>query len=322
VPKYVLALDASQIKTYDGECNLMWAYLYRENLRLSGIKTDAMDKGTIVHYLLEQFYKILAHDPKISRVDAMNISIENFDRLIKEHPESSYGFDKEILDFLRRRFIQYVYFWAGRDLFPAINKENNEAGIELGFSKVLYEDENVLFLLEGRIDMIHVYSPGTDPKLCVVDHKTQDREMNHFEYRVQMMTYALAADVDYSMINYIGLQKEVTPKSFRRQTANIPKWMRERWRDYILDKVYWPIFSIDKHYPQPHHIEHLLNEESIEQKFKRNLSNCAGAFDTHPCMFTTLCYTENDELRALLKHQKYEVVEPWQPWKLKLEETL
>ena len=56
--KYVLALDASQIKTYK-DCNLLWAYLYRENLRPASADTSAMDKGTIVHFLLEHYYKYL-----------------------------------------------------------------------------------------------------------------------------------------------------------------------------------------------------------------------------------------------------------------------
>src|SRR6266478_354694 len=148
--KYVLALDASQIKSFDGECQLMWAYLYRENLRLAGADTSAMDKGTIIHFLLEQYYKIKAKNKNILDREAAQASIEIFQNHIKELPEASFGFDKDLINFLCQRFIQYVYNYAGRDLVPAINKFNNEVGVELGFSKVLYEDENVLFLLEGR----------------------------------------------------------------------------------------------------------------------------------------------------------------------------
>src|SRR6266446_5275257 len=150
--KYVLALDASQIKSFDGECQLMWAYLYRENLRLVGADTSAMNKGTIIHFLLENFYKLLAKS--VERREAAQASIEIFQTNIKERPEVSFGFDKDLLNFLCQRFSQYVYNYAGRDLIPAINLDNNAIAVELGFSKILYEDEDVLFLLEGRIDLL------------------------------------------------------------------------------------------------------------------------------------------------------------------------
>jgi len=308
--KYVLALDASQIKTFDGECQLMWAYLYRENLRLTGADSSAMNKGTIIHFLLEHFYKLLASNPNLQRKEAAQGAIDIFQKVIKESPEASFGFDKDLLNFLCQRFIQYVYNYTGRDLVPATNKTNGVVGIELGFSKILHEDENVLFLLEGRIDLLHNYDVNGNEVLCVVDHKTQDRETHLFDFRPQMLTYALAADTDYAMINYVGLQKELTKTSLRRQGCNIPKWMREEWKEYILKNIFWPIYWIEKF------------NESNEVKFRRNRSSCAGAFDSHPCMFTQLCWIQNNELRENLKKSKYEKVPKWEPWKMKIEEVL
>ena len=304
--KYILALDASQIKTYK-DCNLLWAYLYRENLRLTSADTSAMDKGTIMHFLLEHYYKAKAKSPNDSHIKWIQESINIFDEEIKKYPEKAFGFDRDLLNFLKQRFTQYSFNWAGRDFTPI--SKNGEAAAELGFSKVLYEDDNILFLLEGRIDLMIEYEGD---RVCIVDHKTQDRETHLFDYRIQPLTYALAAGVNYTMINYVGLQKELTKTSLRRTVTNIPNWMIERHREWILENVFTPIYRKD--------FEDNVSDTSKypnEFKFDRDFSNCAGAFDSHSCIFSKLCFVENQELRENLKRFHYEKVESWSPWKVK-----
>ena len=301
--KYILALDASQIKTYK-DCNLLWAYLYRENLRLASADTSAMDKGTIMHSLLEYYYKAKVKSPNDSHVKWVQESIEIFENEIKQAPKKAFGFDRDLLNFLKQRFTQYSFNWTGRDFMPI--SKSGEAAAELGFSKILYEDDSVIFLLEGRIDLMIEYEGD---RICVVDHKTQDRETHLFDYRIQPLTYALAAGVNYAMINYVGLQKELTKTSLRRTVTNIPNWMIERHRQWILENVYMPIYQRD--------LDISRKEFPNEFKFQRDFSNCAGAFDSHSCIFSKLCFVENQELRDNLKRFHYEKVELWSPWKVK-----
>lgn len=301
--KYTLALDASQIKQFDF-CNLSWAYLYRENLVKSGLKTEALDKGTYIHLLLELYYK--------RRIEFPNEDIYNSAGLVIADVQKNYAepfnFPHELHQFLCTRFIQYIGYWAGRDISP-IGTPDNPA-VELGFSKILYEDDNVLFIVEGKIDLIQ----STSGAICIVDHKSQDRESHLYYYRPQMLTYDWATGAEYGMINYFGLQKEFKEgKTFRRDTMHFPKWMIQRWEKYLLN-IFWTIYKMDSSNEWIEQGTHkkITNEET----FQRNLTSCAGAFESNPCMFTDLCEIESDEMRENKKKFAYETKKPWTPWKV------
>lgn len=294
--KYTLVLDASQMKQF-GICNLSWAYQYREHLMKAELDTEAMDKGTLVHLLLEKYYKLRLKEPNLDVYSSSSLAIQEYQN--SEIVKTSY-FPLEIHQHICKRFVQYVGYWAGRDIRPI--SKNGIPGVELGFSKILLENEEVLFVVEGKIDTI--IDVGND-QLGIVDHKSQDRDARYYYYRPQMLTYAWATGASYGMINYFGLQKEYKEKvSFRRDTMQFPKWMISRWEKQMI-KIFYNIANTDYNFPK----------DINEYKFERNFSSCAGAFETHPCMFSHLCESESQETREALKQNKYKTLEPWSPWK-------
>lgn len=294
--KYTLVLDASQMKQF-GICNLSWAYQYREHLMWAEANVEAMDKGTLVHLLLEKYYKLRLKEPNFDIYTSASLAIQEYQE--SELVKTSY-FPIDVHQHICKRFVQYVGYWAGRDIRPVT--KNSVAGVELGFSKILLETSEVLFVVEGKIDLIMDIGDG---QIGIVDHKSQDRDARYYYYRPQMLTYAWATDAAYGMINYFGLQKEYKEKvSFRRDTMQFPKWMISRWEKQMIE-IFYEIACRDKQ----------LKDKINEDKFKRNFSSCAGAFETHPCMFSHLCESESQETREALKRNKYKTLEPWSPWK-------
>jgi hypothetical protein len=306
--KYTLALDASQLNQF-GKCNLSWAYAYRENLQLSGTSTAAMDMGTLMHSLLDKFYKKAPLWNALGRSKCSKLAIIEFHDTDAEMIKK---FSAQEIGFIEKRFIEYVMNYEDRDLNPMIRFNDTGAAIaasELGFSKVLYEDENVLFLVEGKIDVIHI--DDSSRAKVIVDHKTRGRVNQLYGYRPQVLTYTWATDCDYFMYNYVGTQDDKSGAImkaghiFEREVVSVPKWMRDRWQIKML-KIFWNIAVQDDNFPNfPN-----------EYKFEANNSNCAGSFDSSPCMFHHLCETQGDEMREHLKRFKYEKKEPWEPWKL------
>lgn len=296
--KYVLTLDATQLNAI-GKCELMWAYDAREHLKLTPIwevtKASALDKGTLVHLILEAFYKAKLKYTDEDRYSHAKRAIEAFykHKLVTE----SY-FTHEEMKFIQTRFIEYVNYWAGRDLEPV--SSNGVPGVELGFSKILFENDKVLFIVEGKIDLVNDF--GSDI-IGITDHKSQDRMNNLYPFSPQMLTYTWASGFNQAQINYFGLQKELKSNvTFRREAFLIPDWMKQRWEQTMLSKFLY-IYGQDK--------LGLSNEEA----FRRNFSNCSGSFGSNPCQYTLLCETNNKEMLENLKNFKYERKELWQPWK-------
>lgn len=298
--KYTLTLDASQLNQF-GKCNLSWAYQYRECLSLSEIKTEpnALDKGTLVHLLLELFYKEIASGK--DRVSAATQA----QYLFRQNPMLEV-FSNEYIQFIIARFNEYYIYWQGRDLIPAV--KNGIPAVELGFTKVLYEDEYCLYAVEGKIDLIYMAS---EESLAICDHKSQDRENHLYFYRPQMLTYAWATGLNYAIINYFGLQKKATEKTFRRDAIAIPDWMIKRWEDqmmYIFNHIHQMDILAAGGDPK---------EWPNELKFQRNFSECSGSFDSNPCMYHHLCETESDEMRENIKKFQYHKIPKWEPWAIK-----
>src|SRR5206468_5908043 len=169
--KFILELDSSQLEEIM-ICPLSWFYKYYENLRsnMSRRKT-AMNKGTIIHKLLEVFYKEMGKGT--SRYKAAKFAQA---KMTAEGWVGEYGLQEDA-QFLKERFFNYVTHYDERDL-ELVKNEKGEAAAEIGFSKVLYEDDKCIYIVSGRFDGITQISVGR----AWVDHKTQAKEMDLYPY--------------------------------------------------------------------------------------------------------------------------------------------
>ena len=300
--KFILTLDASQVFLYQ-TCALQWFYRYKENLALDAEQAVAPDKGTLIHELLSIYYNLKLEQPKESHIYLGDLAIQKFKR--EAFTKILFPQDDGTLeDFLCQRFALYVSRWLNDDFTPL------KDGIEVGFSHLLYEDSEVKFILEGRIDLIHKIQ---DNLLCFTDHKTQSKRAYLYHYTPQFKTYALVTGFEYGMINYFGLQEDKSNKLlrsndlFRRELIYFKPAMLDEWREKLIT-TFTEIYSI-------------LTANmtgSPEELFyaRRNDSACQG-FYNYPCHYTALCEEHNWEMKQRIKAFKYLKTLPWSPWEPK-----
>lgn len=100
-------------------------------------------------------------------------------------------------------------------------------GYEVGFSKVLYEDRDVCFIYEGRIDFVG----QSDSGIHWVDYKSQSRETVLYENTNQFLGYSWALGANLGFVQYYGLQKD-KPKieAFRLKSINHTAGLIEQWK--------------------------------------------------------------------------------------------
>ena len=305
--KLNIALDASQLHEYM-MCPLKWFYRYYCNLELPQVtsKREAPDMGTLMHAILDSYYNLRLFDPSGNKMVQANACVEFF----KASKITAKLFPNEVddmEDFIARRFGLYVqnYIFNDLDVIPG--------GVELGFSKLLYEDAKVRFIVEGRIDLMNRLWMGNIFKRCFTDHKTSGLITDLYPYKIQFKTYAWATGAEYGMINYIGMQEDKTnkllkeKKLFRRTLINFKKEMIEEWEQTMMEK-----------FEQIYHI--LRKEMTIEKGFYllRNEAECSGAYDSHPCQFCAICEEYNWDNKAMVKASSYKKVAPWSPWNPKI----
>ncbi len=287
--KFILTLDASQISTYLN-CPMAWKYAYIENLRVVGGPSESIRKGSLIHTILDSYYSIRAQFPTLSNYDAAAMSLL-FTKKVKLCAAA--GLSDEFEKFIEKRIYDYVTRYNNDD-FRVFKNSKMESSTEVGFSKILFEDEKFLFIVEGRIDLI---SETNQHEILWVDHKTQERVTNLYNYTPQFLTYAWATGYKYGMINYFGLQKEVQRDTFRRQLIHFPTFMLKRWEEKMLDIFNEIAYTV-------------LNKN----EFKFNWDRCAGAFNSNPCVYTHIDELESETLKKNIKAFKYEKVAPWHPY--------
>lgn len=288
--KTTIILDNSQIQVYK-ECPRKWELAHRESITKAGDKpSQALNYGSYMHMLLDTYYTLRAVDPFTRYENHANAVLE-IAQLNEPAVNLRFDFTTEMGLFLRTRFLQYCFNYSINDLRPLFIKSRPQ--VEIGFSRVLYEDASHLFILDGKIDLIS----KMNDQIIFVDHKTQSQSKDYYNFDPQFLAYAWATNLNYGLINYIGLQKEYTQKTLHRTLIHFPSHLIEQWKCEVLDTVFWPITNYFK------------------TNFPLNRYACGGPFRTNHCRFTDLCETSSPELFNSIKAFKYVKIAPWSPWR-------
>jgi len=194
------------------------------------------------------------------------------------------------------------FFIAKGDFVPLVNK-NGVPAVELGFSKILFENESRIYIVEGRIDLISKF----EDKLFFTDHKTQGTKKDLYGFKTQFLTYAWATGLSDGLINYVGTTKEPNKDTFRRQHINFPKHMIDLWKDQMTG-----IFN-DIYY-QTHELSEKAPIENSDRAFGRRLTSCAGAFESNPCQYIPICTSQTLEMKQSIKKFNFVESKIWRPW--------
>lgn len=323
--RVTLVLDSSQITTFL-DCEQMWKLRYDESLTTSNNVREDMAMGTFGHHLLEIYYKSIARGASINEAvrNALSAPIDTphvYDdqnvcikcgcyraMIIGATPELCVRFplSDENRAKVRNRFGDYWMTYSVNDIIPArgnaklkisvidgILKDSwvEEPLVEQGFSFVLLDTPEYLFVVEGRIDLIGELGG----RQCFMDHKFQSRERDLYDHSIQFRNYSLATGIPFGVINYVRLHKEMKDTTLERKLMWFTPLERESWRAELI-RIFKEIAAC----------------MSRGEWFKRR-SSCDGKFG-YPCEYVKICDEPLIQVANAMKTAKYVVREKWLPW--------
>jgi hypothetical protein len=200
--------------------------------------------------------------------------------------------------FVRDRVLEYTMI-EGTAIPELIPKSPEH--VEVGFSHKLYEDQDKLYILEGRIDLI-----GQIANNCTegwADHKFQSRERNLYLKSIQFRNYSLVTRMPIGVVNYIRFAKKVEKdKTFKREIISFSRAELISWESELI-RIFAKVqnFIVNQQFPW------FLDDS-------RNWSACAGKFG-YPCEFTKLCENfSQPQLIQLIEASEYKTKPEWRPW--------
>lgn len=284
--KLIIRADNSQINTFTS-CPRKWYYTNILNLQSKGLRKPALDKGTIFHTLLDFFYRKIGLGASFD--EAYKYSIETFQKNFKAGLIPT-DLTADEIKFLASRFYHYYSYYSVQGDYKPLTIMGRPQ-IEVGFSVTLLENSYSLFVLEGKIDMI------TDQHFFV-DHKTQSRFYDHYQYDTQLLTYGIATGCTKAVYNYIGLQQKVDPDTFRRLPHGFSKEKLLQYREYLIITFHKMAACIQ------------------QNTFPTEYTSCAGKYGT--CQFHLIDEPTNSEERKMNLLAHFTNTQPkWEPWELK-----
>ncbi len=289
--KIIITRDSTQIDAFL-TCEQYWQYRF-QNLLVpaeeptapkSGAKrSDSRLIGKYGHHLLELYYKAIAEG-----ADTTEAAIVAYNHRYDD------GEDDEFLpltpkekDMVLNRLRDY---WTLSLVRPDFQPDSPES-VEVGFSELLYEDCDRMYILEGRIDLIGTYQSIH----CVADHKFQLREKPLYKKAIQFRNYALVTHTNLLVLNMIRLHQEITNKTFERPIASFIEPEHQWWHHRLIE------------------IYHQMYSDHIKNTYEKRESSCTNKYG-YECEYTKLCEEWSLEMIEAKKNAMYRIGEPWTPW--------
>jgi hypothetical protein len=162
----------------------------------------------------------------------------------------------------------------------------NPIAVEKGFSKILYEDSENLFVYEGRPDLIVTDTPG----LIVVDHKTQSRKYSIYGHNNQAKGYLWATGGTQFVYNYINYIK-VT--EFRREAHLFTQSQIDDWVSCTTDWFF--------------RIKHSITNMKFVPSW-----NCNSLYGV--CPFHLICEQPKPGVREFVIKSQYKIRKSYRSW--------
>lgn len=330
--KRVLTLSSSQIEDFL-ECAQKWFFRWQRNLEpIERRENTPMNMGTYGHKLLEILYKERAAgnyngalqkafdfdvDANTCRCTHSREKHINLASPFRTNCSSigcncgdfqPIGFPLSAPDraFVRQRVEEYT-FVEGTTI-PELRAESPDH-VEVGFSENIYEDDERLYILEGRIDLI-----GQIASNCTngwADHKFQARERDLYLKSIQFRNYSMVTRLPIGVVNYVRFAKKIEKdKTFKRSVISFSRLEMESWRENLIgifrrvENLLHPIVEMS-----PKDGQWYSSADTL-----RNRGACSGKFG-YPCEYTQLCEeSHTPQLIQLLEGSNYKVKPPWRSW--------
>jgi hypothetical protein len=273
--KIILTLDSQGLTAYQ-RCPCLYNYSIKEN-RGTPRLSEALVKGSSIHSILEFYYA--------SRISKRPISDTLLELINLKFAEFTKELPSEDIQVIIPRMTQYITHYQDETWVPLKT--------EIGFSKILYEDENHQFIYEGKIDLL----VNVQQVNAFVDHKSQSWHLNLPPDSNQFLGYAWATGFSLGIINYINLAPSKAPRyAFRREICNYPTNLVSEWRDSAIETYL------------------LLTDSLKKSRFQKQRSGCLGPYGL--CDFHQVCHQTNSNVIDGMLERDFIIKAPWSPWSL------
>lgn len=221
--KQIFIIDSSQLSDWN-TCHYKYflKHIFYEGLGLSPITREhSLDMGSLIHELLRVYYFL----KKNGGIEHEKI-VESCIKQGRFFSSKSSDLSAEDISFALKLFQEYCTYYETEQWIPQ--------EIELPFVEKAFEDENYLFLIQGRVDLI-VRIP-TLPDNIIIDHKTRSRMRPESKLDNQKIIYSKFLGIDTFIINKFGLLKTGDSKNkFQREVISYSKDYIEEWyKEFIL----------------------------------------------------------------------------------------
>lgn len=264
----VLQISDSQLGTWY-DCRRRYHYEKQLRFRIIADKPDYMQEGSLIHKMLEVFYRL-----GIPREDGVRVTYSDrieagLDAAVKHASMADdINIEADRLQFLKDSFVLYADHWKEDGWIPR--------AVEHPFTMELYrrddtdKEEGILVLYEGITDLL-IEVPN-EPSLIPVDHKSSSsfKKLRHPTLLSgQFIGYAVATDATKVVENKFGLQKTYGPKDrFIRNPIEYDPHVLEEWKGWTVVQALQ------------------LDRATQEDYFEPNFNACKRG-----CVFTSVCYT-------------------------------
>ncbi len=287
MPKIDIILDSTQISQFL-ECAEEWNLSNNENLELNDAYKRALNMGSYGHLLLETYYKELCSNDK-TKATEISLATKVPERLELEN---------EDIELVKERFQVYTFVYLN-DQFLV----KDPACVELGFSYLLYEDDDRRYILEGKIDHYSHHGPSFgyfNGQRTIMDHKFQLKAHDLYQRRIQFRNYALVAKASMFIINYIRLTKKVDKTTYKRDIIPFSTLELDLWRERLI-RIFRKV-ELEK-----------IRVKETGESYEHNWGSCENKYG-YACQYTHICESTSLVELEQVKKLRYHKKEEWKPW--------
>jgi hypothetical protein len=218
--KVILTCDASTYNMIEA-CYKKAEYSSIRNLEPREPQ-EPLETGGLYHDLLEAYYRALRlkfnKHPKYEHMERLEII--NKCLLLGRVKAGNYHLDIEVENYIYSNFFDYCLYYGSDPQIPL--------AVELYFSKKMFENEELIILWEGKIDLFS-YNPLNRVEQ-ITDHKTTSRSWTPIPLDNQFYGYCYGLDCQNVIRNEIGLQSSYAPdKRYKRQVMTYPQACIDEW---------------------------------------------------------------------------------------------
>lgn len=278
--KRVIAVDSQMLEGIQ-TCSRYYNYAFVRHITTHKSKFY-LDRGTLLHSILSEYYS----------------NGKNMDNAISKSwiESAELTLTGEEVEEVHNNLRDYAEHYSS-DRWEALTDTEGQPLIERVATKILFEDENFMFVYQGVIDLqICIAGMSLPDGLVIVDHKSTNRRSALIDLNNQFIGYCWMTGCQRIIKNEIGFQKSLKPHE--RFVRHLLSYEATRIEEWVENSIHWLKQLVFCH------------EADI---WPMNLTSCSkwSSFLTGGgCMMIDVC-TATPDFREYKLERDYKIREPW-----------